>query len=465
MSSNAEPQKKRGMGVLDLTLFSVCAVLVIDTLTASALIGPSSISWWLITLVLFVVPYGMIASELGTTWPGEGGIYDWVKRAYGPRWGVRTTWFYWVNVALWMPSVYILFAGMFAELFYPEMTLWTKIGIGIGLTWLTVWICNISVEEGKLVPNLGAIAKVVIILALGGGGFYLAMTKGVANEITLSSMVPSLDSGLSFLPAIVFNLLGFELVSSMGDEIRNPREDVPKSIFASAASVTVLYVLGTIGILLALPVEEIGLVDGIVASFRIVFAGSPSLVILFGIIALFTFISNMVTWCMGANRAAQEAAEDGELPAIFAVTNSKNAPSGVNLITGIVSTVVMVAYGFMATNHDELFWTLFAFSSCVFLLPYLFMFPSFLKLRSIDADEPRPYKVPGGAGFAFVAALVPTIFVIQAIALFIFPDLPTFSIDWGYSFPVLLGVIGTIIIGELIVRNADKKRMLATSKR
>lgn len=123
----SKESKTKGMGAVDLTLFSVCAVLVIDTLTASARIGPSSITWWCLTLVFFVVPYGMIASELGTTWPGEGGIYDWIKRAFGYRWAVRTTWFYWINVALWMPAVYILFAGMFSQLFFPELNLWAQI--------------------------------------------------------------------------------------------------------------------------------------------------------------------------------------------------------------------------------------------------------------------------------------------------------------------------------------------------
>jgi len=102
------------MGVTSLALFSLCAVIVVDTLTASASIGVSSIGWWILTLVVFVIPYGLITSELSTTYPGEGGIYDWVKKAFGYKWAVRTTWFYWINVGLWMPAVYIMFAGMFS---------------------------------------------------------------------------------------------------------------------------------------------------------------------------------------------------------------------------------------------------------------------------------------------------------------------------------------------------------------
>src|SRR5262245_43869210 len=112
---------RRVMRGLDITLFSVCAILVIDQLAASAAIGPSALFWWVFTLLLFFIPYGLISAELGAAYPEEGGIYAWVRRAYGPRWGARASWLYWINVALWMPSVYVLFAGMFAQMFYPQM--------------------------------------------------------------------------------------------------------------------------------------------------------------------------------------------------------------------------------------------------------------------------------------------------------------------------------------------------------
>lgn len=94
---------KRVMRSLDMTLFTVCAILVIDTIAPSAAIGASTISWWIITLLLFFIPYGLITAELGTTYPEQGRLYVWINRAFGGRWAARTTWLYWINVALWMP--------------------------------------------------------------------------------------------------------------------------------------------------------------------------------------------------------------------------------------------------------------------------------------------------------------------------------------------------------------------------
>ncbi|MTI14963.1 APC family permease [Sansalvadorimonas verongulae] len=448
------------MGLSSLTLFSVCAVLVVDGLTASASIGPSSISWWFITLVLFVIPYGLISSELGTTYPGEGGIYDWVKRAFGFKWAVRTTWFYWINVGLWMPAVYIMFAGMFAEMFFPEMGMPVQIAICVALTWLTVWICNISVDAGVWVTNLGALFKVIVIIVLGSGGFWYASQHGVANEFTAASLMPSIDSGLGFLPIIIFNLMGFELIACMGDEIKNPQKDIPKSILISAAIVTGLYVFGTIGILMALPVEEIGLVSGIIATLHTLFGDSACgqfMIYGIGILALFTFIANMATWTMGASRAAMEAAQAGELPEIVAKEDPKHrTPVGANVITGIVSTIVILLYGLTSGESDDLFWSVFAFSSCIFLLPYLFMFPAYLKLRMTDPNAVRPYKIPGGMKTQIALSVICFLFIVQAVVLFIFPDIATVTVDWSYSAPVLIGIIATIAIGEWILARATK---------
>lgn len=456
-------EQKGKMGVASIALFTLCAVLVVDTLTASASIGVSAIGWWVVMLIFFVTPYGLITSELSTTYPGEGGIYDWVKTAFDFKWAVRTTWFYWINVGLWMPAVYIMFAGMFAELFMPELSLWGQIAICIVLTWLTVWICNVSADIGVWVTNIGAILKIIVIGTLGVGGFIYGMKNGVANEFSIRAMTPSLDSAVAFLPAIVFNLMGFELVATMTSEMKDVR-DMPKAVFLSIGITAFLYIFGTVGILMALPVEDIGLVAGLIDTFRTLFGGGvigTAMVYVLGVCALLTLIGNMVSWTMGASRAAAEAAQEGELPAPVAKVSEKGSPVGANNITGIVSTVVIVSYAFFAQGNDDLFWSVFAFSSCIFLLPYLFMFPAYLKLRITDGERERPFKVPGGMGMQWLMSIVCFFVIFQAVVLFIFPEALDLEVaDWNYTAPVLIGVIVTILIGEWILLGALKRKQI-----
>lgn len=446
---------KRVLKSLDMTLFTVCAILVIDQLAASASIGAQSIFWWIFTLVFFFIPYGLITAELGSTYPDQGGIYSWVQRAFGGRWGGRTAWLWWINVALWQPSVYIIFTGIFAQIFMPDLGLWPQIGIAIVLTWITTYINIIALDAGKWVPNIGAVFKAVIMAALGFGGIWYAMNHGVANPINLETMTPSWGAPLAFLPVIVYNFMGFELMSGAGEEMENPARDVPKAIITSGIFIAAFYLLGTIGILISLPMDDIGLISGIMDTFTKLFGDSamgPAIVMILGIMALYTFVANMVTWTMGANRSAAQAANEGHLDPIFAkLSASHKTPANAAIVTGLVTTVVIIVYGLMAADAEDLFWTLFAFSSVVFLICYLFMFAAFLRLRAIDGDRPRAYRVPGGAAGAWILTLLCIAFIVQAIVFFIYTP---GEFDIKYAGTIIAGVIVAVIVGELLISRA-----------
>jgi amino acid transporter len=450
---------KRVLRGLDMTLFSICAIIVLDTLGASASIGTSTITWYIITLLLFFIPYGLITAELGSTYPNQGGIYVWIRRAFGEKWAARTTWYYWINVALWMPSVYVLFAGVFSQLFAPDMSLTWIIVLGIVMTWITVAVGIITLEAGKWVPNLGAILKALIIMVLGIGGIVYALRNGVANDMSFKALLPTWDAGLAFLPVIVYNFLGFELMSGAAEEMKNPGQDVPRSIVSSGLWIAFFYLFATIGLLLALPLDKLGLVSGIVDGLKAMLGESPlasAVVLILGIGVLYTFFANMVTWTMGANRTAAQAAEEGTLPEVFGRLHPVNkTPVGAYIITGAVSTLVMIIYGLMAGSNEDLFWTLFAFSSIIFLLPYLMLFPTFLKLRSSEPQVKRPYRFPGGNAFGWIMSIICILFVIQAIVFFIW--VPGSPVDWAYAGPILIGVLVTLIIGEILLLVSKNK--------
>jgi amino acid transporter len=105
----------------------------------------------------------------------------------------------------------------------------------------------------------------------------------------------------------------------------------------------------------------------------------------------------------------------------------------------------------MATDAEDLFWTLFAFSSVVFLLCYLFMFAAFLRLRTIDPDRPRAYRVPGGAAGAWIMGLLCIVFVLQAIVFFIYTP---GAFDIKHAATIIAGVVVTAIIGEILISRA-----------
>ncbi len=439
-------------------LFTVSAILLLDTLAASASIGASSLFWWLFLGAFFLVPIGLITSELATAYPEEGGLYVWIRRGLGRHWAARSVWAYWVNTAIWLPSIFVLFAGVLARLFEVELALGQQIAIGIALTWATVLLDVLGLRIGKWVPNLGAVFKIVIFSVLIIAGWRYGQANGFANPVTAEAFRPEWKEGLKYVPAIVYGMLGFELISAASGEMRRPARDMPLSVLFSGVIVLALYFLATAGILAAIPAGEIDIVEGLIDTLALFFADVPGgdfIVKALGLMALYTFFSNGATWAMGCNRATAEAAIEGELPSLFAIRHPRHGgPVGAAILMGVVCTSVLLIYGGIASSNSDLFWSLFSFSAALIMLPYIGVSIAFARLRFKDAAAPRPFKVPGGAPIAILIALMCVVTLTFSVALFIFVP------GEGLQRETLIGVVVALLIGEALIRIGMIERRL-----
>ncbi len=455
MNNTAHVQHRRTMGVRDMTLFTVSAILLLDTLAASASIGVSSIFWWGLMGIIFFIPYGLITAELGTTYPEQGGIYSWIRDAFGTRWGTRAIWLYWLNTVLWNASIFILFTGVFSQMFFPTMSMSTQLIIAITLNWVVIFITCMSLSIGKWVPNMGATLKTITFIAIVIGGVVYALQPDVklANDFSWESFKPQWSGGTQYVSTIIYGMLGFELMSSASEEMKNPERDIPRSILSSGVIIFLCYVLGTFAILAVIPSADINLVEGLVDTLQKLFGDSQLGVLiatLLGIFALFTFISNAVTWAMGCNRAAAESAIDGELPNVFAIEHPKyGTPTGASILMGASSTALLLAYGAIAGTNEDLFWLLFAASAVLFMLPYIGVVSAFYRARIIDPDRLRPFRVPGGK--PVVALITVTCIFLLAVTIFLFMYVPGNGFDW----PVVIGSLTCIALGEVAIRYAE----------
>jgi glutamate:GABA antiporter len=452
-----EHHHERTFGVRDMTLFTVSAIVLLDTLAASASIGVSSITWWCLLGILFFIPYGLISAELGTTYPEQGGIYAWVRDAFGPRWGTRVTWLYWLNTTIWNASIFVLFAGVFAQIFFPELGLGAKLAIAIGVNWLVVLVTTFSLSVGKWVPNAGATIKMIAFasLIMAGIAYALRGDTRFANDFSLSAFVPEWSASTQYISTIIYGMLGFELMSSASAEMKNPVRDVPRAILTSGIIIFLAYVLGTFAILAAIPVGDIDLVEGLVDTLRHLFGTSAlgvAAASILGIMVMLTFLSNGVTWAIGCCRASTEAAIDGELPRFLAREHrAHGTPVGSAIAMGTVTTLVLVAYGLLAASNEDLFWRLFAASAVLFILPYVGVVAAFRHARIHDADRPRPFRVPGGQFFADLITVVCIGLLLLTALLFMY--VPGEGFDW----PVVFGAFASILFGEGMILLAERE--------
>jgi len=458
MDTSAAPPvtHPKTLGQRDIVLFTVSAILLLDTLAAGASVGVSAVFWWLLLGTVFFVPYALICAEMGTTYPEQGGLYAWVRDAFGRRWASRATWAYWVNTAVWITATFILFAGVFSQMFMPELSLGAQIGIGIALTWLVVAVNVITLDIGKWVPNVGAIVKMIVLVAIIGGAFFYTREHGMANPLTLEALRPTWDTSVQYLSVIIYGMLGFELASAGSEEMKDPARDVPRAILKSGLIIIVAYTLATIAILAAIPAGEIDLVEGLMDTLNLFFGGTTLgnlFALSLGVGALLTFFSNSVTWALGCNRAMAEAAIEREFPALLGKEHpTLGTPTGAALMMGVIGTVLLLFYGLTTGTNEDLFWTLFTVSATIFLIPYILLVLAFGQMRRIDPDRPRPYRVPGGDPFARLLSGSCASILIIALILFIYVP------GWGMQWPVFLGAAVVLAIGEITIRVTEKVR-------
>jgi len=447
---------ERVLGRADLILFSVCAILTIDTLASAASMGVTWFTWWGITMLVFFVPYGLIVAELGAAWPGEGGLYVWVREAMGPRFGSTAAWLYWINNAYWIPSVYLVFAGTFDTMFLHTKSTWVQAGIAILVTWLTVAVGVIRLEVSKWIPNLGAAVKVAIFLGLGIlgiGGVLLG--KAPANGFDLARFVPHWNESLAYLPVLLYNTLGFELMSSAGEEMRDPQRDVPRVILLAGAVISVVYTLGALGILLAVPLKDLSIVTGTYDALRALGrpwgAAGDTLVLVLGLGFLYACVANIVTWSLGVNRVAAAAAEAGVLPAALGRRHPRfNTPHVAFVIMGLVATALLLGNAALSESATNVFWMIFKLSGLCFLISYLMLFPSFVILRRKRPDQPRPYRMPGGPAVAWAASGVCWLFVAGCCLLF-FKQSPSSQNPTQETWLLAGETLLTLVVGLLLM--------------
>ncbi|EMP69187.1 APC family permease [Streptococcus mutans] len=442
---------KKKFSLFSAVLSVICVVFVAEAAAPVAAIGNSQFFWWLFLLIAFLLPYGLISSELGTTYIGDGGIYDWVTKAFGHKWGSRVAWYYWINFPLWLASLAVMTPGLLTTVTGHNFSTVTAIIVELIFIWLVIWISFYPVSDSIWILNGAAVIKMLLALLVGGLGLYVALTKGMANEMTLKSLLPSFNlNSLSYISVIIFNLLGFEVICTFAGDMENPKKQIPQSIIVAGLVIAAIYIFSAFGIGVSIPTYKISTSSGMMDSFKLLTGSTGGWFIMtMAFLFLLTLFGNMISWSLGVNNTASYAAENGDMPQFFAKRSRKrDMPIGAALANGIVASIVVVIAPFLP--NQDLFWAFFSLNLVMFLLSYVPVFPAFFKLRKIDPDTPRPFKVSGNDSFLRLLVILPMILIIISL---IFTALPLAfdSETLASKLPITIGSLIFIGIGELII--------------
>lgn len=433
---------RRSLGLWDVVLLNVVAVVSLRWLPVAAQTGASSISLWLLALLLFFLPSGLAVLELGTRFPEEGGIYIWVKRTLGDSHGFLCAWCYWVNNLFYFPSLLIATAAVAPYLGGERLSAWSESKpyvavFTLALLWLAVWVGVRGLQLGRWFQNVGAVSNWVPVLILVLLGAAALARFGSATGFSGPALLPPVLrhgvagaerlGNLNFWATMCFAFAGMELSSTMSGEIRDPRRTLPRAILAAGALIALVYIAGTCALLLALPPAELSLVGGIPqAASRL--GGRFGLPGLGALITVFLVVANLgclMAWFAGAARVLFVAGLDRALPPALGRLHPRHqTPHVTLLVQGVLSTLILLmsALG-KGTTVGNLYLLLVDMTLVIYFIPFLYLFLSLLvlRLRAPLAAEAGVIPVPGGRTGALLCGLLGFSATLLAIALATLP--------------------------------------------
>ncbi|QIU88499.1 APC family permease [Yokenella regensburgei] len=456
----APATQEKGLRMRDLILGIICSVFFIDTVAPISAMGVSSLAWMVIIGLLFFFPGCLVVAELGSTYPENGGFYAWIKRAYGPLWGARIVWIYWAGNAIWISSAITLVVNVFCSIMHLHLSMSSQAIMNVGVIWLVVLFAMRPVNNTTGLVNFAAIAKIMMAIALLATGFiYLSQGNAPKNSFSWQELTPSYGEAMIFIPALIYNFLGFEIMSASGGAIKNPARDVPIASLINVLLVIVLNIIAVAGVLIVVPSKDVNIIEGVVDAFRHGFGDGPIahlFIYIIGSVYLLVLMAQALMWILGTSQVAVEAAKNKELPNVLSKVHAKNnSPIGALIIGGIISTVVVVFSTLASSSAQQMFWSIFACTSILLLVPYFVNFEAYLKLKKVDKNIKRPYVFPGPSWLVPVFVRIAQFIIACTILFFIW--VPGQPVDVNKVTFIILGVCITLGIGEFLIRRSMKE--------
>ena len=435
-SPDNQPHLKRVLGRFDLVLLFVVAVFNLNVVPSIAANGGVTVWLWLISLLLFFWPQGIAVIELAHRYPGEGGVYLWAKEVFGDFHGFLSGWCYWTNNMLYVPTVMLYFVGVSVFAMGPGHTALADnktfaMLASVALLGLLTVLNIVGLGVGKWLNNAGAIGTFVAAAVLIGLGVTVWLRFG--TTVTAADFRVPADPRfvLNSFGVICFGLVGLELASVMGDEIKDPQKTLPPAVAWGGVISGALYIGATLTLLLAIGKNDISVLQGIVQAV----SHMASRVSVAWIITPFAVMLSMSiagigsAWMGGSARIPFVAGLDSYMPSWLGRVHPKYAtPYAALIVQAIVSLVLIVINFYASGGVQEAFQTMLSLAVVLQLVPFLYVFAALLRFAIRRDVEGGRY----GRGTLIFAGACGFLTTALGIGLAFFPAKQITSV-WKYE--------------------------------
>lgn len=466
------------MGFWDVLLFNIATVLGPRWIAAAAHNGTSSISLWILAAVFFFIPTTLVIVELSTRFPHEGGLYVWSKEAFGDFHGFVAGWTYWVYTFFYFPGLLFASASMGAYIGgigharLAQDRTFLLVGSFL-LLFVAVFLNIIGLNIGKWLQNAGGVGTYIPLLMLVLAAFLVWHRQGSQTHFTWANMLPHWDwDKVNFWSQIAFAFTGLELVSAMSDEIKNPRKTLTRAVFGSGALIAVIYIVGTIAVLVLLSDAQVDPKSGV---FQAITVASGILKIgAFGIIAALLVAAGNAggvgSTVAGIARVPFVVGIDRYLPAAFGRIHPRwKTPHISILVQAIISGVVLLLSQINETTIGA-YQILVDAAVILYFIPFLYMYAAVIKLAYREDRMPGEniVLIPGGKIGVWLSGGLGFLVVMGGIILSMIPPGETAN-KFLFEMKLIGGTVFAVVLGlALYYRGARQKKeplTLATAGR
>lgn len=443
----------------DLVFMNVSALYGIRWIaksTASSFgLGLGSIPMWILFTFIFFVPCALICAELAATYPRDGGLYEWVKEAYGEKMGFLVSWLNWSSKLFWYSSfLTYLSVNVSYALGKPELAENKMFVLVFSLIVFNVlsYISTLGMSFGKIFTNIGALGSTVPTVILIVLAFVAVYGFGIesASAHTLSNMVPKLNmDGFVAISAIMFALAGAETTANFATEMDNPKKDFPRAIMVAAAIVSGLYVLGSIAITMILPTDEITASQGILQAFAVSTSSIGIGEWFVRLIALgisLSMLGQIILYISSPIKMLFGSVKKGIFPESLTKVNEHNIPVKAVLLQDILVSAILLGSSLLS-SVDAVYNVLVTMTALTSLFPYILLFASYTKLRKERPNENRPYSMTKDNNKAIMISNAVLVICAIGIVLSAAPVMPSFKENVIYEIEMIVGSFVIIGIG------------------
>ena len=418
------------LGPFALAMISVSAILNLRGLPLTAAVGSQAVIFYAIAAIGFLLPSSLACAELATHQKTNGGVYSWVRAAFGESFGFLAIWMEWINNVIAFPAT---LATIVATLSYLSMPMlvdpahrWVFFSVMLGILWFLTFFNCLGIQISSRLNIVGALFGTILpglFMIILGLYWWVTHHPIAFNAPTAPQGWPHFDfTSLALGVAVLSAYSGMQVTAFHANNVKNPKQSFPKAIALAFVLIVCLSIGASLSMSAIVPPTEINLINGVIQIFNAFFKAIHCSFLTFvfaGLIALGS-LASLSAWMLGPARGLLVAAQSGHLPRWCAKANQYEMPARILCVQGVIASILLTTFVWMPSIKSA-FWMLIALTSQFTVLMYVLVFAALVVQRIRRGNDGGGFRIPGGLFGVFVVAGLGIISCLAGFIVGLFP--------------------------------------------